>query len=232
MARRPAEPPNRQLTRAEQESAVKRLNARIKDIEELDISSIQTASILEVQNRIKSTLAAIYGERSPAYSRLAAAAKLDDTQYVLRLDGRRTLPENIRSGVERGKQQAIALLRAEADSIRESLKYSPDASIAHTSGDAVAPATNKQVFIVHGRDDAAKTQVSQVIERAGLVPVVLHEQANEGKTIIEKFEKHGAVSGFAVIVLAPDDVGGLDRRPSSLAPERTSLAKCSGSPVG
>jgi len=34
----------------------------------------------------------------------------------------------------------------------------------------------------------------------------LHEQANEGKTIIEKFESHADVD-FAIILLSPDDVG-------------------------
>ena len=36
--------------------------------------------------------------------------------------------------------------------------------------------------------------------------MVLHEQANIGRTIIEKFEEHAQV-GFAVVLLTPDDVG-------------------------
>ena len=35
----------------------------------------------------------------------------------------------------------------------------------------------------------------------------MSEQANQGRTIIEKFETHGDV-GFAVILLTPDDLGG------------------------
>lgn len=65
-----------------------------------------------------------------------------------------------------------------------------------------------QVFVVHGHDDAAKMQVALLIERAGLKPIILHEQPNEGRTIIEKFETHGGSAGFAVILLTPDDVGG------------------------
>jgi predicted nucleotide-binding protein len=41
-----------------------------------------------------------------------------------------------------------------------------------------------------------------------LKPVVLHEQPNEGRTIIEKFEDYTDVR-FAVVLLTPDDVGGL-----------------------
>ncbi len=39
-----------------------------------------------------------------------------------------------------------------------------------------------------------------------VVPVILHEQANKGRTVIEKVEAHGDV-GFAVVLLTPDDVG-------------------------
>lgn len=54
-----------------------------------------------------------------------------------------------------------------------------------------------------------KEQVARFIERSGLKAVILHEQPNGGKTIIEKFEKHGGGAGFAVVIAAPDDVGGL-----------------------
>ena len=37
--------------------------------------------------------------------------------------------------------------------------------------------------------------------------VVLREQPNEGRTVIEKFEDYSDV-GFAVVLLTPDDVGG------------------------
>jgi predicted nucleotide-binding protein len=73
----------------------------------------------------------------------------------------------------------------------------------------VESAPNSNVFVVHGRDTAAKTEVARVLERAGLKPVILHEQANAGRTIIEKFEAHGGAAGFAVVLLTPDDVGGL-----------------------
>jgi hypothetical protein len=42
-----------------------------------------------------------------------------------------------------------------------------------------------------------KEQVASFIERSGLKAVILHEQPNGGKTIIEKFEKHGGGAGKA-----------------------------------
>jgi predicted nucleotide-binding protein len=65
-----------------------------------------------------------------------------------------------------------------------------------------------KVFIVHGRDDLAKTDAARFIERLGLEAIILHEQASSGQTIIEKIEAHTNV-GFAVILYTPYDIGGL-----------------------
>lgn len=64
---------------------------------------------------------------------------------------------------------------------------------------------NSNVFIVHGHDEASKHDVARFLQRVKLNPIILHEQANEGKTIIEKFEHHSDVS-FAIAILAPDDI--------------------------
>ena len=68
-------------------------------------------------------------------------------------------------------------------------------------------ATNRKVFVVHGHDTGAREAVARFLERAGFEPIILHEQPNQGRTIIEKFEEHAAVN-FAVVLLTPDDVGG------------------------
>lgn len=63
-----------------------------------------------------------------------------------------------------------------------------------------------KVFIVHGHDEAAKETVARFLERLHLTVIILHEQPNRGKTIIEKFEEHSDVP-FAVVLLTPDDKG-------------------------
>lgn len=65
----------------------------------------------------------------------------------------------------------------------------------------------RDIFIVHGHDDAAKHEVARFIDKLGLQPIILHEQADRGRTIIEKFEAHSSDVGFAVVLLTPDDVG-------------------------
>ncbi len=76
-------------------------------------------------------------------------------------------------------------------------------SIESTSGTTT-------VFVVHGHDGERKLEVAEFIERVtGSRPTILHEQANRGRTIIEKFEGHAAEAGFAVVLLTGDDVGGV-----------------------
>ena len=61
------------------------------------------------------------------------------------------------------------------------------------------------IFIVHGRDEALKESVLRFIEKLGLRAVILHEQPNSGRTIIEKFEDSSNVD-FAIVLLTPDDI--------------------------
>lgn len=63
-----------------------------------------------------------------------------------------------------------------------------------------------EVFIVHGHDDLAKTKAARFIEKLGLKPIILHEQINSGKTIIEKIEEFSNV-GFGVVLYTPCDTG-------------------------
>ena len=75
----------------------------------------------------------------------------------------------------------------------------------------------KEVFVIHGRDSEAKETVARFLTKLDLTPVILHEQPNQGRTIIEKFEQHAQV-GFAVALLTPDDVGALKNEEKRLKP--------------
>ena len=68
------------------------------------------------------------------------------------------------------------------------------------------PPFSRKVFIVHGHDDGARETVARFLERIGLEAIILHEQANQGRTIIEKVVANSDV-GFAVVLLTPDDEG-------------------------
>jgi predicted nucleotide-binding protein len=70
----------------------------------------------------------------------------------------------------------------------------------------------RSVFVVHGQNEAVKQSVARFLEKLKLEAVILHEQANKGQTLIEKFEAHAQV-GYAVVLLTPDDKGGLEADP-------------------
>ena len=63
-----------------------------------------------------------------------------------------------------------------------------------------------EVFIVHGHDDAAKTKTARFIEKLGLKPIILHEQASGSRTVIEKIEAYSNV-GFGIVLYTPCDIG-------------------------
>lgn len=69
----------------------------------------------------------------------------------------------------------------------------------------IMPKSNK-IFIVHGHDGEARETVARFLGNIGFEPIILHEQANRGRTIIEKVEANSDV-GFAIVLLTPDDEG-------------------------
>jgi predicted nucleotide-binding protein len=75
-----------------------------------------------------------------------------------------------------------------------------------------------KVFVVRGHDEGTRESVARFIGNLGLTPIILHEQASQGRTVVEKLERHGDV-GYAVILLTPDDVGGkMGTSPDDLLP--------------
>lgn len=71
-----------------------------------------------------------------------------------------------------------------------------------------AVARNKRkVFIVHGRDNETKQEVARFVGAVGLEPIILHEQASAGMTIIEKIERYANDADFAIVLYTPCDHG-------------------------
>ena len=64
----------------------------------------------------------------------------------------------------------------------------------------------KKVFIVHGHNGEMKEATARLLEQQGIEGIILHEQPNRGKTIIEKFEENTNV-GAAIILFTRDDKG-------------------------
>lgn len=94
------------------------------------------------------------------------------------------------------------------DGIKSNIKYLKTENSTIIPTDLSNISKNKKIFIVHGRNESIKEQVSSVLKDLELEPIILHKQSNNGNTIIEKFEKNANV-GFAVILLTDDDEGRL-----------------------
>jgi predicted nucleotide-binding protein len=72
--------------------------------------------------------------------------------------------------------------RQTTDFIDIQFKYKPK-QIINTSN-------SNQIFIVHGHDELIISQVSEVLTKLGLEPIILKDLANSGDTIIEKIENY------------------------------------------
>jgi hypothetical protein len=64
------------------------------------------------------------------------------------------------------------------------------------------------IFLVHGHNAAAKQAVARFLDHVTETgAVVLGEEADAGRTIIEKFDQYAAEAGYAVVLLTADDEG-------------------------
>lgn len=65
---------------------------------------------------------------------------------------------------------------------------------------------NQKVFIVHVHDNEAKAEMARILEKLGFEAIILHEQPNAGRTIIEKIAAYSDVA-FAVVLYTECDLG-------------------------
>ncbi len=123
--------------------------------------------------------------------------------FFTRATAERALDQGFREGLD----NAASILKSMVDEV-EQYWVEPTVPFIRWGED---------VFVVHGHDDAAKEMVSRFIERLDLKAIILHEQPNAGRTLIEKFLAHSNV-GFAVVLLTPDDVGEQKDKAAELKP--------------
>jgi predicted nucleotide-binding protein len=213
----PPPPVPASLSVEQMRKGVVRLKKLIEEVAAFDTSALTKRwgpeqNALEVN--IAATLASVFGEGSAQYKRYSGAATLDRGEvYIASVPfgyGRRERDQaqEARQNVEEGKSASIQLLRAAIkwleDEIGEASEEPPAMSDSAVS---VTGPLSQKIFIVHGHDTSAQQTVARFIEKIGFEAIILAEQANQGRTIIEKIEAHGDV-GFAIVLLTPDDVGG------------------------
>ena len=149
----------------------------------------------------------------------------DNPKHIKDFEKTRYSPTVMYSGMEdpvyqeayvKGLDSARAVLESMIEEITEFWEDDIQSSTVSNSYINSSENTNK-LFVIHGRDNSAKSTVARFIEKQNLEAIILHEQPNQGRTIIEKFEDYADVK-FAVVLLTPDDVGALEERNPSYKP--------------
>lgn len=113
---------------------------------------------------------------------------------------------DVHQSLSRSKASSIALIEQAIESLEERIAETGTAASTPIEVGVKPAPLSRKVFVVHGHDEGARESVARFLERLGFEAIILHEQANRGRTVIEKVEAHGDV-GFAVVLLTPDDIG-------------------------
>lgn len=188
------------------QKGIERLGERINELQAFDLSSLRqgpTAALKGLEVSIRQTLERCFGENSTTYRDLESAAVLSWRPSIVR----RGAPSPDYEGrMRKNFERSIALLIQGQRSLEEDLADYQQAEAALLSDHSAPTALSRQVFVVHGHDDGSREMVARFLERIGFDAIILHEQANQGRTVIEKVERYGGV-GFAVVLLTPDDEG-------------------------
>ncbi len=111
---------------------------------------------------------------------------------------------NIAAHINQDHDQIHATtLRALMNQIDYCLNILP--SISSYTNKIEQPLSNK-IFVVHGHDTEMREAIARTLMKLGLEPIILDEQTDRGKTIIEKFFDHANDASFAIVLLSPDDL--------------------------
>jgi len=205
-----ASPPQypRQLTRTELESAIARLNKRIEEVRQFDptlvVDQYNIPHVDKLTAAIDDTLNQLFGAGSHDYTRYKDAARFDNGphNYLHRVP-----ISQVQQSLARSRARSIALLEQAIESLKERCDLLPQPEVIKFDAPrASSTKERRKVFVVHGHDDGAREAVARFLKDIEFDPIILHEQANQGRTVIEKVEAHSDV-GFAVVLLTPDDLG-------------------------
>lgn len=182
------------------------VGALIARVEALDIETVVQVSqtVTSLQAGIRATLAQCFGKGTASYEAFRFAGDLHVSRDARRAS--RKVLEELREEAEANIKRSLNLLREVQLVLRGDLAEVQQRLQSVERFGLRSGALSRRVFVVHGHDGEARELVAGFLRKIDFVPVVLHEQANQGRTVIEKVEAHGDV-GFAVVLLTPDDTG-------------------------
>ena len=198
------------MTRTTKAKAIERLRRVLNEVPELKKLPSHSPEFKKWHRNAQVAITNTFGSES------SHGADFNKIGYSLIAFTTGTPDSEFQAAYVRGLESAASVLKSMIEEIEEYWEEDEQSSKSSNSGVKTPKSTNK-VFVIHGRDEGTKDTIARFLAKLGLEPVILHEQANEGRTIIEKFEEHAQV-GFAVALLTPDDAGSLQGNENNLKP--------------
>jgi predicted nucleotide-binding protein len=104
-------------------------------------------------------------------------------------------------------KEKVSALKSIIQQIGERLEIEQQDEPSSASDKQMPLPLGNEVFIVHGHNSSIKEATARLILQLGLKPVILHEQNDGGRTVVEKLEQHASSASFAVVLLTGDDIG-------------------------
>jgi hypothetical protein len=213
-----SEPKSANLSVEQMKAAIPKLNRRISELESFEVNSIQDMddlTIIALEKKYHSTLDEILGLDTVERKRYTVSFDGNELRWLI-LSNTSIFTTEIRECYSKGLNNAMNNLRT----LKELFEERIEDAVAFP--ETASPMDKKlcnpgRVFVVHGHDNGAKETVARFLEKLGLKPVILHEQPNQGRTIIEKFEDH-ADADYAVVLFTPDDMGHPVGKPNESKP--------------
>ncbi len=123
----------------------------------------------------------------------------DDINFSLSIISSRTHDSEFVNACKEGISMAKGMLKIYLEDLDNN-----DHDIT-TNNKSIGRVLYDSVFIVHGHDNALKQSVARIIEKQNIKAIILSEQTNKGKTIIEKFEEYANIPG-AICLFTKDDI--------------------------
>jgi predicted nucleotide-binding protein len=204
------EPKEAKLTFEQKKAAIPKIDRRISDLKAFDVSQITDPfdrRVSTLQTSLEELLASVFGTGTVQYNRYHFGVTDINPESAMAIM-RDPHPQEVQNSLRKGIQGSIHHLEGIKKLFLEELSDAVESSAVKNEADGVFPAlTSRKVFLVHGHNDGIKESVARFLEKLDLALIVLHEQPNKGRTIIEKFTDYSDV-GFAVILMTADDIGG------------------------
>ena len=184
------------------------MNKVVEAMESIEFGSITQCyppNIESLQKRIDDAFEKTFGRNSTQYYRYSFDAVGFTSGVIMGGFSEPTVSEHVQE-LRANLPGCIETVREAVRSLEEELEEQGDTQEV-LAVQVTHKLPSKKIFIVHGHDNEAKQTVARFVTDIDYKPIILHEQASGGRTVIEKIEANRDVD-FAIVLLTPDDHGG------------------------